>query len=114
IIHRMVAEQLEPVMADAEIVDGELEAGKAELAHQRGELRQRIVVEALGYLEADGGGRNAGARQMSDEALDEIGALRHEAGIEVDEERARAEIRQGREGRDGAAVDHVLQREELA
>ncbi|GAA4158392.1 hypothetical protein GCM10023069_00050 [Shinella granuli] len=64
IVDRVVAEQLQAVVADAEIVDGELEAGKAQFPHKEGEFRQGVVVEALGDLEADRGGRDAGAGKM--------------------------------------------------
>jgi len=53
IVDRLVAEQLQPVEAGAEIVNRQLETGKPEITHEGREIRHLAAIEALGKLETE-------------------------------------------------------------
>ncbi|MGZ2466584.1 hypothetical protein ACVJMZ_002108 [Sinorhizobium medicae] len=113
IIYRLIAEQLQAVEPGAEVVDRELEAGKPQLPHEHRKVRHIAAVESFREFEAKGGWRDIRTLQVVDEAIDDVPLVADEPCIEIEEERTRREIGKVREGGDGAAVDQVLERQQL-
>ncbi|CDZ53516.1 Hypothetical protein NGAL_HAMBI2427_51920 [Neorhizobium galegae bv. orientalis] len=114
IIDRIVAEQFHFAMADAEIVDRQLEAFFPHLGDQIGEFRHAGIVETLGELEADGRRCDIRLAQVLHDLFEEMFAVADQPDVEIEKQRLGREIRQAGEFRQRPGCHHLFECQKLA
>jgi hypothetical protein len=114
VVDRVIAEQLHLAMADAEIVDGQLEARLAHLRHEIGKFRYTGIVEPLGELETNRGRGDLSLAQVLHQLFKEIFPVRDQPDVEVEEKGRGGKAREGRKFCQRPRRHHLFERQKLA
>jgi hypothetical protein len=113
VIDRIVAEQFHLAVADAEIVDRQLEAFLPHLGDQVCKFRHAGIVETLGEFEADGRRSNIRLAQVLHDLFEEMFAVTDQPDIEIEKQGLGREIRQAGEFRQCPGCHHLFERQKL-